>query len=59
MDLNFIGEQLGNFGTFAEGIKKLFTGFAKAFDTVAGAVQLGDDFEAAPKTEQFDWMSSK
>ena len=46
MDLNFIGEQLGNFGTFTDGLEKLFKGFARAFDGVAGAVQQGDDFQA-------------
>ncbi|WP_296133091.1 PorH family porin [uncultured Corynebacterium sp.] len=59
MDLNFIGEQLGNFGTFTDGLEKLFKGFARAFDGVAGAVKQGDDFEAAPDTSAFTWMSSK
>lgn len=58
MDLNFIGEQLGNFGTFTDGLEKLFKGFARAFDGVAGAVQQGDDFQAVD-TSKFTWMSSK
>ncbi|MDK8897047.1 PorH family porin [Corynebacterium sp. MSK004] len=58
MDLSFIGDQLGNFADFASGIKNLFQGFAGVFDTIAGAVQKGDSYEFAPKTEQFDWMSS-
>ncbi|MDK6813300.1 PorH family porin [Corynebacterium sp. UMB6689] len=58
MDLSFIGDQLGNFATFADGIKKLFTGFAGVFDTIAGAAKQGDSYEFAPKTEQFNWMSS-
>ena len=58
MDLSFIGDQLGNFADFAEGIKKLFGGFAGAFDTITGAVQQGDSYEFAPDTSKLEGLSS-
>ena len=59
MDLSFIGEQLGNFGTFAEGIEKLFGGFAKVFDLISGAAQKGDSFVVKPDTSELSVLSSK
>lgn len=58
MDLSFIGDQLGTFADFAEGIKKLFGGFAKAFDIIAGAAT-ADSFEVAPDTSGLEGLSSK
>lgn len=59
MDLSFIGDQLGNFSTFAGGIKDLFGGFAKTFDIIAGVVQQGDAYDFAPKTSELEALSSK
>lgn len=53
MDLSFIGDQLGNFADFAEGIKKLFGGFAKAFDIIAGAVT-SDEYQIEPSLDSTD-----
>lgn len=58
MDLSFIGEQLGNFSTFADGIEKLFGGFAKVFDLIAGAAT-NDNFKVKPDTSALDALSSK
>ena len=58
MDLSFIGEQLGNFGTFAEGIEKLFGGFAKVFDLISGAAT-ADNYDVKPDTSALEGLSSK
>lgn len=58
MDLSFIGEQLGNFGTFAEGIEKLFGGFAKVFDLISGAATT-DNYPVKPDTSVLEGLSSK
>ena len=59
MDLSFIGDQLGNFATFADGIKKLFTGFAGVFDAISDAAQQGDSFVVKPNTDALEALSSK
>ncbi len=58
MDLSFIGDQLGNFADFAEGIKKLFSGFAGAFDLIAGAAT-SEDADFGVHTEGLEALSSK
>lgn len=58
MDLSFIGDQLGNFATFAGGIEKLFGGFAKVFDLIAGAAT-SDSFDVKPDTSVLEGLSSK
>lgn len=58
MDLSFIGDQLGNFATFADGIKKLFTGFAGVFDAISGAAT-ADNFDVKPNTSALEALSSK
>lgn len=58
MDLSFIGDQLGNFADFAEGIKKLFGGFAGAFDIISGAAT-AEELDLAPDTSKLEALSSK
>lgn len=58
MDLSFIGDQLGNFATFADGIEKLFGGFAKVFDLIAGAATT-DNYPVKPDTSALEALSSK
>lgn len=58
MDLSFIGDQLGNFATFADGIKKLFTGFAGVFDAISGAATT-DNYPVNPDTSKLEALSSK
>lgn len=58
MDLSFIGDQLGNFADFAEGIKKLFGGFASVFDLISGAAT-ADNYDVKPDTSALEGLSSK
>lgn len=59
MDLSFVADQLGNFADFASGIKNLFGGFAKVFDTISGAVSQGSDYTIEPDTSALEGLSSK
>ncbi|MCG7260947.1 PorH family porin [Corynebacterium guaraldiae] len=58
MDLSFIGDQLGNFADFADGIKKLFGGFASVFDLISGAATT-ENYPVKPDTSVLEGLSSK
>lgn len=62
MDLSFIGDQLGNFNTFAGAIEDIFKGFASAVDTIIDLSKEGGADKAADDTKNafdaFDALSS-
>lgn len=57
MDLAFIGDQLGDFSTFAGGLKKIFNGFAAVFDAISGAAT-AEKYDATPDTSKLEALSS-